>query len=159
MGIDSARDRILRAVRDVPDVLSANATVKPVRGKADVELDVVVSHESISVPEKQREIDRALRQVINKQLGLQMAGKPRVHIRLDDEKVEALPAPTTPETPEPPEPPAAVVVAPVAPIQEEVVAEPEPLVAALEPDDASETVIPLVDDEDSDDLRDLPSFG
>ena len=86
VSVNSARDRILRAVRDVPDVLSAEAKVKALHGKADVDLDVVVSHESTNLPEKQREIDRALRQVINKQLGLQMAGKPRVHIRMDDDE-------------------------------------------------------------------------
>lgn len=161
VGIDSARDRILRAVRDVPDVLSASAIVKPVRGKADVELEVVVSHDSMSVPDKQREIDRALRQVINKQLGLQMAGKPRVHIRMDDERVEALP----PVTPAPPEPPAAVVVVPAEPVIEEVVAAPEPILEAPElepealPDAAADGETPVVKEEESDDVRDLPSFG
>ncbi|MEP7291863.1 MAG: hypothetical protein ABI835_08760 [Chloroflexota bacterium] len=85
VSIESARDRILRAVRAVPDVVSAQVEVKAMRGKADVDLDVLVSRDSINVPDKQKEIDRALRQVINKQLGLQMAGKPRVHIRMDDE--------------------------------------------------------------------------
>jgi hypothetical protein len=89
VSIDSARERLLRAVRDVPDVISAQANVKAIRGKADIDLDVVVSRDSMSVPDKQKEIDRALRQVINKQLGLQMAGKPRVHIRMED---AALPA-------------------------------------------------------------------
>lgn len=154
VGIDSARDRILRAVRDVPDVLSASATVKPVRGKADVELEVVVSHDSGSVPDKQREIDRALRQVINKQLGLQMSGKPRVHIRLDDEKVEALPDPVVPASPEPP---AAVVVA--VPVEEDVVAESEPMLDASEPDNAPDVIIPPDEEPESDDVRDLPSFG
>ena len=86
ISIESARERMLRAVREVPGVISAEATVKAVRGKADVDLEVVVSRESINLPDKQREIDRALRQVINKQLGLQMASKPRVHMRMDDEK-------------------------------------------------------------------------
>lgn len=157
VGIDSARDRILRAVRDVPDVLSASAIVKPIRGKADVELEVVVSHESMSVPDKQREIDRALRQVINKQLGLQMAGKPRVHIRMDDERVEALP----------PEPPAAVVIVPAEPVREEAIIEPEPILEAPEPeaspdalpDTALDAGAPVVKEDESDDMRDLPSFG
>ncbi len=85
VSVESATDRILKAVRDVPEVLSATATVKAQHGKADVDLDVIVSRESKSLPDKQKEIDRALRQVINKELGLQMAGKPRVHIRMDDE--------------------------------------------------------------------------
>ena len=86
VSVESSTDRILRSVREVPDVLSASATVKALHGKADVDLDVIVSRESKSLPEKQRELDRALRQVINKELGLQMAGKPRVHIRMDDEQ-------------------------------------------------------------------------
>ncbi len=85
VSVESATDRILRAVRNVPDVLSASATVKALHGKTDVDLDVVVARASKSLPDKQKEIDRALRQVINKELGLQMAGKPRVHIRMDDE--------------------------------------------------------------------------
>ncbi len=107
VSVNSARDRILRAVRDVPDVLSAEASVKALHGKADVDLDVVVSHESGNLPEKQREIDRALRQVINKQLGLQMAGKPHVHIRMDDEHL------LTPSS----EAPASAAVAPVEPVK------------------------------------------
>lgn len=102
VSIESARDRILRAVRAVPDVISAQGEVKAVRGKADVDLDVLVSRESINLPEKQKEIDRALRQVINKQLGLQMSGKPRVHIRMDDE-------PSAQLTPDPALPPAVAV--------------------------------------------------
>ncbi len=86
VSIESATDRILRSVRDVPEVLSATATIKALHGKTDVDLDVIVSRESKSLPDKQKEIDRALRQVINKELGLQMAGKPRVHIRMDDEQ-------------------------------------------------------------------------
>lgn len=128
VSIDSARDRILRAVRDVPDVMSAEATVKPVRGKADVDLDVVVSRESNNLPEKQREIDRALRQVINKQLGLQMAGKPRVHIRMDDERILAQP----PVIPAPAPPPA------VEPVMTEPVSQ-----TAAAPESATETAVEL----------------
>lgn len=95
VSVESARDRILRAVRTVPDVLSAEAEIKAVRGKADVDLEVVVARESSSLPEKQKEIDRALRQVVNKQLGLQLAGKPRVHLRMSDE----LPEPEPPALP------------------------------------------------------------
>ncbi len=119
VNIDSARQRILRAVRVVPDVLSAEADVKAVHGKADVDLDVVVSRECTSLPDKQREIDRALRQVINKELGLQMAGKPRVHIRMDGEKAALPPA----DTPSP---------APVVAVEPESAAEP-PEPAAPEP--------------------------
>jgi hypothetical protein len=93
VSVESVSDRILRAVRAVPDVLSAETNVKAVRGKADIDLSVVVSHQSMNLPDKQRELDRALRQVVNKQLGLQMAGKPRVHIRMDNEASLSKPLP------------------------------------------------------------------
>jgi hypothetical protein len=115
ISVDSARDRMLRAVREVPGVISAEATVKALRGKADVDMDVVVSRESSNLPEKQKEIDRALRQVLNKQLGLQMAGKPRVHIRMDGEST------LTPSAELPAPAPVVTVVEPV---------KPEPIVAA-----------------------------
>ena len=133
ISVNSARDRMLRAVREVPAVISAEATVKALRGKADVDMDVVVSRDSNNLPEKQKEIDRALRQVLNKQLGLQMAGKPRVHIRMDgmDEQKPAplpveLPAPAAAAEPapviavvEPTKPEAPTVVAEVKEVKEE----------------------------------------
>jgi hypothetical protein len=88
VNVASARERILRAVRAVPGVTSVEAKVEAVRSRADIELDVMVSGTNINVPHKQKEIDRALRQVIQKQLGLQMARKPRVHIQLEAEQPE-----------------------------------------------------------------------
>ena len=101
ISIDSARSLILNAVNNVPDVVSTNASVKAVDGRADVDLQVQVTGNDIQVPQKQKEISRALRQVINKQLGLKMRGRPRVHISLqgeepvkvDDKKVLPSPAP------------------------------------------------------------------
>lgn len=95
ISVASARERMLRAVRAVPDVIDAEADLKAVRGKADIDLDVVISRASANLPEKQREIDRALRQVVQKELGLQMEGKPRVHIRMDNVPIEEAP-PTLP---------------------------------------------------------------
>jgi hypothetical protein len=82
VSIESARDRILKAISDVPDVVTAEVKVKPVRGRADLDLEVEVLGDHLRLPQKQQEINRALKQVINKQLGLQMAGRPRVHIKL-----------------------------------------------------------------------------
>lgn len=140
VSIDSARERLLRAVRDVPDVISAQAEINAVRGKADIDLDVVVSRESTSLPDKQKEIDRALRQVINKQLGLQLAGKPRVHIRMED---AALPvgAPTA-DVPAPEPEPVVVPVATDAPVMPVLVPEatPEAVVLPAETGDKAEAV-------------------
>jgi hypothetical protein len=86
VSVESARERILKAVSEVSDVVSVEARVVPIRGRADLDLDVEVLGEEVRLPDKQREINRALKQVINKQLGLQLAGRPRVHIRLRGEK-------------------------------------------------------------------------
>ncbi|MBI5669672.1 MAG: hypothetical protein HZC41_16840 [Chloroflexi bacterium] len=117
VSVDSARERILKAVGDVPDVVSVEAQVKPVRGRADLDLDVEVLGDDVRLPEKQKEIDRALRQVINKQLGLQMAGRPRVRIRLHGDR------PVTPTAPkaEAPVVPPPVVVPPPEPKRDEPV--------------------------------------
>ena len=88
ISVESARTMILNGVQSVKDVVSADVDVKAVQGRADVDLNVRVTGDDIHIPNKQKEIDRALRQVINKQLGLQMRGKPRVHISLQGEKPE-----------------------------------------------------------------------
>ena len=95
VSIESARKLILSAVEGVPDVVSASATVKAVNGKADVDMDVQVSGMGVNIPSKQKEINRALKQVINKQLGLEMRGRPRVHIYLHGEKPSAPPTSVT----------------------------------------------------------------
>ncbi len=85
VSVESARDRILKAVSDVADVVSVEASVKPVRGRAEIEMQVAVLGHDVKLPAKQKEIDRALRQVIDKQLGLQMAGQPRIQLRIHGE--------------------------------------------------------------------------
>lgn len=81
--VESAQTIVLRAVKDVPDVRSAEATIRAVQGRADIEVDVTIASALVNVPEKQKEINRVLRQVINKQLGLRFHGRPRVNIRLE----------------------------------------------------------------------------
>ncbi len=109
VSVESARMLILNGVKGVKDVVSADVKVKAVNGRADVDLNVQVTGNDIHIPNKQKEIDRALRQVINKQLGLQMRGKPRVHIFLQG---ETLPAPVVAEKPTPPVEEKPVVAAP-----------------------------------------------
>ncbi len=108
---DSARERILKVIRDVPAVVSAEARLDAIDGKADIEMDVVVEGDQINVPDKHKEIDRALRQVVVKQLGLQLASRPRVHIRLlgpDEALPVTEPAPVLPLAESPLRPPAPV---------------------------------------------------
>jgi hypothetical protein len=85
VSVESARDRILKAVNDVSDVVSVEVDVKPVRGRAEIEMQVAVLGHDVKLPAKQKEIDRALRQVIDKQLGLRMAGQPRIQLRIHGE--------------------------------------------------------------------------
>lgn len=81
LDIESAKERILKAIRELSDVVSADATIKSLHGKADIELRVEISSQAANLPDKEKEIDRALKQVVNKQLGLQMAGRARVRLR------------------------------------------------------------------------------
>jgi hypothetical protein len=82
--IASAKERILKVVNDLPGIASTSATVKAIHGRADIDLSVSVSGYDVNVPGKQKEIDRALRQVVNKQLGLRMAGRPRIQIQFGE---------------------------------------------------------------------------
>lgn len=86
VSVESARTLILSAVKDVTGVTAADATVSAIGGRADVDLNVQVAGEDVHIPQKQKEINRALRQVMNKQLGLRMRGRPRVHISLEGEQ-------------------------------------------------------------------------
>lgn len=95
ISVDSARKLILAAVQKVPDVTAASADLTAVQGKADISLNVDVTGTHINVPQKQQEINRALKQVINKQLGLDIQGQPRVHINLHDDQLPPTPAKTT----------------------------------------------------------------
>ena len=115
VNVESARALILNGVKSVKDVVSADVKVEAVNGLADVDLNVHVTGNNIHIPNKQKEIDRALRQVINKQLGLQMRGKPRVHISLQGE---------TPPVPAP-----VVVEKKPEPLPEKPSLEPKPVVA------------------------------
>lgn len=127
VSIDSARTRILKAVRAVPSVVSADAQVRAQRGKAEVELDVMISGDGTNIPEKHKEIDRALKQAINKQLGLQMAGKPKVHLRFENEELPAPISSVKVETPVKPEPiPAVLITEPpkVDPVEAPIIDEP-----------------------------------
>src|SRR5690606_9945495 len=113
ISVDSARKLILAAVQKVPDVTAASADLTAVQGKADISLTVDVTGAHINVPQKQQEINRALKQVVNKQLGLDMLGQPRVHINLHDDQVPPVsvkpaappvtvtPAPSSLDTPRP----------------------------------------------------------
>lgn len=97
VSVDSARERILKAVSEVPDIVSVDAQVKPIRGRADVELQVTVLGHDVRLPAKQKEINRALNQVIDKQLGLRLAGQPRVHVRFHGEEISKPYVPLQPE--------------------------------------------------------------
>jgi hypothetical protein len=80
--VESVRERVLKTVSEVPGVASVAAQVKSVGGRADIDLNVTTSDDKLNIPEKQREISRVLDQVIKKQLGLQMVGRPRINIQL-----------------------------------------------------------------------------
>ncbi len=105
--VESVRVIVLDAVNDVPGVLSSEAVIRAVHGQADIQMDVNIASAAVNIPQKQKEINRVLRQVINKQLGLRMHGRPRVNIRLEGPV-------STAQTKEPTSAPALVVSPPPA---------------------------------------------
>ncbi len=99
ISVDSARSFILTAVQKVPDVVSTQAKLEAVRGKAKLELDVTVRGRDVNIPRKQQEINQALKQVINKQLGLDILDRPQVHIHLEEDLPKASLTPLPVSTP------------------------------------------------------------
>jgi hypothetical protein len=80
--VESARERILETIRGVRGVRSVEAEIKPVRGRADIHLKVTVASSDTNLIDEQKHITRALEQVVKKQLGLRMAGRPNVELNL-----------------------------------------------------------------------------
>lgn len=109
VSIDSVRRQIMAQISQLPDVLDAQTEVRAERGNARVALRVKAKPD-ITVPDKQNEINRALRQVVEKQMGLRLAGPPVIHIELQASKelvetpAEVPPPPAPRPTPPPPQP-------------------------------------------------------
>ena len=97
LNTESARDAIVKAIRDIDGVRAVRAEVKPARrGWAQIELRVAVKGDNISLPDKEQEINRALVQVAEKRLGLSLAKRPLVLITLGETE-SALDALKTPD--------------------------------------------------------------
>lgn len=84
LSIESAHDRILKAIKELPGVAAADVSIKAVYGKADIGLNVVIDGDGKTLPERQKTINRTLEQVVKKQLGLKMAQPPTVQISFSD---------------------------------------------------------------------------
>jgi uncharacterized alkaline shock family protein YloU len=81
---DVVRERVTSALEDVQDVEPIVVRVKANRGKAEISVGVIVRQADAKIPEKEREIIRTLRQVVEKQLGVQIDGRPKVTISVAD---------------------------------------------------------------------------
>ena len=93
LSVESAREQILKAVQELPTVISADATVAAKRGKAVITLNVEMKSDNVNLPDKQKEINRVLGNVIEKRLGLRMAERPMVQINLDGRGLPAAASP------------------------------------------------------------------
>ncbi len=83
IGVESVGERLKTVVEKLADIVVANMTISNVGGRADVEMDVTLVNRDINLPEKERELNRTIQQVIQKQLGLQLAGTPRIYLRFE----------------------------------------------------------------------------
>jgi len=114
LNTESARDAIVKAVRDIDGVRAVRADVKPGRrGWAQIELRVAVQGDNISLPDKEQEINRALIQVAEKRLGLSLAKRPLVLITFGESEA-ALDAIKSPDEADIAEPRTEVVAPPAS---------------------------------------------
>lgn len=106
ISVESTRDRVVQSIAALQGIQDVTGEVKALNGRADIELNIKLVNNAINIPEKHAEIDRTIKQVVTKQLGLQLAGRPRVHIELASQgtkPVEPVKEPiivTTPDEPE-----------------------------------------------------------
>jgi len=87
VSLDSVQRQINTAVAQVSDVLAVQSDVVADQGNVRLALRVR-TRPDIIVPEKQKEINRVLRQVVEKQLGLRLAGPAVIHIALSADEYE-----------------------------------------------------------------------
>jgi hypothetical protein len=86
---ESTRQRLQRAIYGLQDIETVEGSIKGKRGKAVISLEITTSKDEINIPEKQREIDRVIKQVVVKQMGIKLAQPPVVNIRLASDAKES----------------------------------------------------------------------
>lgn len=80
---ESAQKHILAAVNKIDGVEQATLDLQVVKGKALIDLKVNV-RDAVSLPDKQREVIKSLEKVVQRQLGVKFADRPRVSIAFAD---------------------------------------------------------------------------
>jgi hypothetical protein len=78
---DSVQRQINARIAQVSDILDVQAEVEVEGSAARVTLNIR-TRPDINVPEKQREVSRILRQLVEKQMGLKLAGLAVIHMTL-----------------------------------------------------------------------------
>lgn len=81
VSVDSVQRQINARVAQVSDVLHVHTDVEVTKGGASVEMHVR-TRPDIMIPEKQKELARVLRLLVEKQMGLRLSGEPIIHIAL-----------------------------------------------------------------------------
>ncbi len=79
---ESVRRRIEKAVNALDDVHSGKIEVKAINGRAQLALDVITEGDEVDVTKHQREVDRLLRRIVNKQMGISIYGQPKIHLQM-----------------------------------------------------------------------------
>ncbi|MFZ4828301.1 MAG: hypothetical protein ACOYLB_13195 [Phototrophicaceae bacterium] len=79
---ESVRRGILKVVSQIDQVESAEVEARSANGRAAIVVNAKLnmSGEKINLPKKQREIDRAIKQVVIKQLGVRLAHAPSINV-------------------------------------------------------------------------------
>ncbi len=95
VSVDSVQRQINTRIAQVSDVLAVQTGVEVTQeGAAKVEMNVR-TRPDIVIPEKQKELGRVLRQLIEKQMGLRLAGDPVIHIALATDEFDTADRVTT----------------------------------------------------------------
>lgn len=89
LDVKSVESRVKATVQNLSGINEAKVNVKSVRGKAQIDVSVTMQNASVNIPDKQREITRALQQLIEKQLGIRMAEKPHIDLAFSESAIKS----------------------------------------------------------------------
>ncbi len=79
---ESVRQGIIKAMLDIDAIENVKCDVKGKRGEALITMEVISSRDDINIPNKQKEIDRAIKRVVVKQMGVKLSKPAVISIRL-----------------------------------------------------------------------------
>ena len=87
---ESVHQAILNALHQVPNIAECDGKTQSIRGRMQIELNLFTDSDTLNIPQKTKEVNQVIRQIVAKQMGIQFHAPPTIHMVL-----KSASAPTT----------------------------------------------------------------